>query len=215
MAVRYIDNITKHYQKLGYDPYRWFFADDPPSWAPLRKPLNKIKLGMLSTSGAYVAGQRAYHYKDDTSVREIPSDTPVEQLRFSHITESYLVEARRDPDCLVPLTALRQLMGEGVIGPIGTERVVLHGRDIFPTPGPARVDSGCRRHFRVTGRRCRSPRSYVTRLPSNREFDRPSSGSYRHQHAVPGQCAGYHRSWQSAARYVLGLSIGTYERQTF
>ncbi len=115
MAVRYIDNITKHYQKLGYDPYRWFFADDPSSWAPLRKPLNKIKLGMLSTSGAYVAGQRAYHYKDDTSVREIPSDTPVEQLRFSHITENYLIEARRDPECLVPITALRQLVGEGVI----------------------------------------------------------------------------------------------------
>ena len=116
MVVRYIDSITKHYEKLGYDPYRWFYANDPPPWAPLRKPLNELKLGMLSTSGAYIAGQLAYHYKDDTSIREIASDTPVEQFRFSHITENYLVEARRDPDCIVPLTALRRLVREGVIG---------------------------------------------------------------------------------------------------
>ena len=116
MAVRYIDGITKRYERLGYAPYRWFFADDPPPWAPLGKPLNEVRLGMLSTSGAYVAGQVAYHYKDDTSIREIPSDTQLDQIRFSHITENYLVNPRRDPDCIFPLTALRQLVSEGVIG---------------------------------------------------------------------------------------------------
>ncbi len=118
MAVRYIDSITKRYENLGYDPYRWFHADEPPAWTPLRKPLRDMKLGVLSTSGAYVAGQLAFHYKDDTSIREISIDTPIKQLRFSHLTENYLVAARRDPDCILPLTALRRLLHEGIVGQI-------------------------------------------------------------------------------------------------
>ncbi|MFT7576191.1 MAG: hypothetical protein ACI9XZ_002578 [Alphaproteobacteria bacterium] len=116
MAVRYIDRITQHYERMGYAPYRWFTADDTPPWAQLRKPISQMKLGMLSTAGAYVAGQRAFHYKDDTSIREIPSDTPADQIRFAHITEGYLVNPRRDPDCILPLFALRRLTREGVIG---------------------------------------------------------------------------------------------------
>ena len=116
MAVQYIEGITERYHKLGFAPYRWFYAEAPPPWTPLKKPLNEVRLGMLSTSGAYVAGQVAYHYKDDTSIREIPTDTPTDQVRFSHITENYLVDTRRDPNCMLPLTALRRLAAEGVIG---------------------------------------------------------------------------------------------------
>ena len=116
MAVRYIDGITKRYAQLGYPPYRWFHAEDPPAWTPMKKPLNDVTLGMMSTSGAYVSGQVAYHYKDDTSIRAIPADTPVEQIRFSHITENYLANPRMDPDCILPLSALRRLASEGTIG---------------------------------------------------------------------------------------------------
>lgn len=116
MAVRYIDSITKRYEKLGFDPYRWFHADEAPAWTPLRKPLRDLKLGVLTTAGAYVAGQRAFHYKDDTSIRDIPIDTPADQVRFSHLTENYLGAARRDPDCILPLTALRRLKREGIVG---------------------------------------------------------------------------------------------------
>ena len=116
MAVAYIDRITRHYEQLGYAPYRWYYADTPPAWTALRKPLDKIRLGMLSTAGAYVAGQRAFHYKDDTSLREIAHDTPSDQIRFSHITEGYLVGPRQDPDCILPLTALRRLVQDGMLG---------------------------------------------------------------------------------------------------
>ena len=116
MIVRYIEAITKRYDQLGYAPYRWFHADEPAPWTPIPKPLNELRLGMLSTAGAYVAGQVAYHYKDDTSIREIPTDTAIDQIRFSHITENYLVDPRRDPNCILPLTALNRLVSEGVIG---------------------------------------------------------------------------------------------------
>jgi D-proline reductase (dithiol) PrdB len=125
--VRYIDAITQRYASLGYAPYRWYVADSPPPFAPLNKPLSQSRLGVLTTSGCYVAGQVAFHYKDDASIRRIPVDTPAERLRFAHITENYLVDARRDPECLVPFTALRGLCDEGVIGPLADEAISCMG----------------------------------------------------------------------------------------
>jgi D-proline reductase (dithiol) PrdB len=116
MAVRYMQAITERYQRLGYQPYRWLVADSAPPWQPLSKPLRAARIGLLSSSGAYALGQVAYHYKDDCSVREIPSSTPDAALRFSHITENYLVDARRDPGCMMPLRALRKLAQAGTIG---------------------------------------------------------------------------------------------------
>lgn len=116
MTVEYIKAITERYLRLGYAPYRWFRAEDAPPWQPLAKPLGTARVGMLSTSGAYALGQVAYHYRDDTSIRSIPADTADRDLRFSHITENYLVDARRDPHCMLPLAALRRLVTEGVIG---------------------------------------------------------------------------------------------------
>ena len=73
---------------------------------------------MLSTAGTYVAGQVAYFYKDDASHRVIPSDTPVENLRFSHLTENYLPDTRRDANCAFPIEPLLTLATEGVIGDV-------------------------------------------------------------------------------------------------
>ena len=114
--VSYIANITERYNSLGYKPYRWFHAEEPPAFTPLKKPLSESRVGMISTSGAYVVGQVAYFYKDDTSVREIPKHTPSEQIHFSHITENYLVNPRKDPNCIFPIDALREAENEGVIG---------------------------------------------------------------------------------------------------
>ena len=114
--ISYIANITERYNSLGYKPYRWYHADEPPAFTPLKKPLAESRVGMISTSGAYVVGQVAYYYKDDTSIREIPKDTPSDQIHFSHITENYLVNPRKDPNCIFPIDALREAEQDGTIG---------------------------------------------------------------------------------------------------
>jgi len=119
--VRYIEAITQRYERLGYPPYRWFRSADAPPFTPLDKPLSECRVGVLSTSGAYVAGQVAYHYKDDTSMRAIPKDTPSARIRFAHITENYLADPRRDPNCILPIDAFRSLEREGVIGELAPE----------------------------------------------------------------------------------------------
>ncbi|MEM7469327.1 MAG: glycine/sarcosine/betaine reductase selenoprotein B family protein [Pseudomonadota bacterium] len=115
-AVTYIANITERYNSLGYNPYRWYHAEDAPAFTPLTKPLSECRVGVISTSGAYVVGQVAYYYKDDTSIREIPKNTPTDQIHFSHITENYLANPRKDPNCIFPIEALREAEEDGTIG---------------------------------------------------------------------------------------------------
>ncbi|MEM7019905.1 MAG: glycine/sarcosine/betaine reductase selenoprotein B family protein [Pseudomonadota bacterium] len=120
MSVSYIQRTRTLYDSLGYPPYSWFHADSPPTWAPLKKSLAECRLGMLATAGTYVAGQVAYYYKDDTSFRKIPKETPTENLRFSHITENYLFDAWQEPNTAFPIDALRRLENEGVIGELAS-----------------------------------------------------------------------------------------------
>ena len=122
MTVNYMQAIRARYESLGYTPYRWFEADSAPPWQALTTPLARARLGLLSTSGAYALGQVAYHYKDDTSLRALPSSVAEQDLRFAHITENYLVDAKRDPRCILPLEQLRALTAEGVLGALA-ERV--------------------------------------------------------------------------------------------
>ena len=114
--TKYIRQTRDDYDRLGYKPYTWFHADTEPAFANLHKPLAQSKVGMISTAGTYVHGQTAYYYKDDTSIRAIASDTPVSEIRFSHIMENYLVEARQDPCTVFPIEALAELKSEGYIG---------------------------------------------------------------------------------------------------
>jgi len=76
---------------------------------------------MISTAGTYIQGQVAYYYQDDTSIRVIPSDTQLQKIRFSHITENYLTEARKDPGTVFPLESLQALHQEGVIGELAED----------------------------------------------------------------------------------------------
>lgn len=98
--------------------YRWYTPSSAPPFSIMRKPLSQCRVGLLSTSGCYVVGDEAFIYRDNTSYREIPADTPTEKLHFSHFTENWLVDARRDPNCVVPIQALHKLAQHGIIGEV-------------------------------------------------------------------------------------------------
>lgn len=125
--IRYMDAIRERYERLGYQAYRWYVAGEPPAWAPLEKPLSDCRLGVLSTAGVYRRGQVAYYYKDDTSTRAIPKSTPTGEIRFSHLTEQYLPDARRDPNCVFPIGPLRRLEDEGAIGSLADDMLSCMG----------------------------------------------------------------------------------------
>ena len=116
--VEYIRITRERYEKAGFEPYRWYHSDTPSPWTAMAKPLSESRLGVIVSAGAYVAGQVAFFYKDDTSIRRIPKTTAAADLRFAHVTEYMLGDARSDPNCLVPVDALRRLEAEGFVGEI-------------------------------------------------------------------------------------------------
>ena len=93
-------------------PYGWINSETPPKFVKVEKPLSQCKVTLLSTSGCHVKGDLAYKYKDDDTYRVIPSNTPTTDLRFSHFTENYLTDGRRDPNCIFPIDTLRSALHE-------------------------------------------------------------------------------------------------------
>jgi D-proline reductase (dithiol) PrdB len=81
----------------------------------LRNPISESRLGLVASGGIYVAGQVAFHYKDDTSFRSIPKDVKTSALRATHFAYN-LSDARSDPNVVFPIDTMRRLTREGLIG---------------------------------------------------------------------------------------------------
>jgi len=116
--VQYITRIRENYARLGYKPYAWVDHRRPPSpppWQPLAKPLAESRLGLVASGGIYASGQLAFHWKDDTSFRAIPTTVATQDLRATHFAYD-LTDARRDPNVVFPIDTLRRLVREGIVG---------------------------------------------------------------------------------------------------
>jgi D-proline reductase (dithiol) PrdB len=124
--VDYIERTREQYAALGYGAYRWVRNEDPPPWAKPTKPLAASRIGLVASGGIYVAGQVAFHYKDDVSFRIVPRDTPTKDLRATHFAYD-LTDARADPNVVFPLDTLRRLEREGVIGGVGPHAYTFMG----------------------------------------------------------------------------------------
>src|SRR5918996_849415 len=91
--VRYIPKTHDYYRRLGYPiPYKYARFDTTP-FAPLGKPLERCRLGLVATAGVPSLDEegRPAPMKvlgdEEANVVEIASDTPVERL--SSIEEHY------------------------------------------------------------------------------------------------------------------------------
>jgi D-proline reductase (dithiol) PrdB len=113
--VDYIDRTAAQYSALGYPTYQWAKLDDPPPWTPVRKPLAESTIGLIATGGIYIAGQVAFHYRDDVSFRVVDMATPTADLRATHFAYD-LTDARADPNVVFPIDTLRELAYQGEIG---------------------------------------------------------------------------------------------------
>jgi len=124
--VDYIPRITAQYSGLGYGEYRWLESEDAPNWVPLSKPLSESKLGLICTGGIYVAGQTAFHFKDDTSYRSIPTDVDTSDLRATHFAYD-LTDARKDINVVFPIEQLRSMIDENALGSVSPNAYTLMG----------------------------------------------------------------------------------------
>jgi len=112
--VAYIERTRELYAPIP--AYRW--ADlrgvEVP-WQPLAKPLSRCRVAVASSGGVHASDQPAFHFKDDTSVRILPSDIAAADLRISHFGYP-TADAIADANCVFPIERLRELAEAGVIG---------------------------------------------------------------------------------------------------
>jgi hypothetical protein len=114
--VPYIERTRNLYAQSK--PYQWVHHDpirELPAWTPITKPLSALRIAVISSSGIHRSDQDPFHFRNDISHREIPLDTDPTDLRIAHFGYD-MTDARRDPGCVFPLRALRDLARDGVIG---------------------------------------------------------------------------------------------------
>jgi D-proline reductase (dithiol) PrdB len=117
-SVRYIDRTRDLYASQA--PYRWALLDretDPAPFTPIEGPLAQKRVVLISSGGVHLASQDPFHFRNDTSQREIPIDTPAADMRVAHFGYD-TSDAKRDPACVLPLQALRALASDGEIGEV-------------------------------------------------------------------------------------------------
>lgn len=125
--IEYIRLTRERYELNGYEPYRWVWNDAPSGLTKPTKPVSESRIAVIVSGGTYVAGQVAFHYKDDTGFRKIPKDVDPKDLRFTHVAGKYLKSALKEPNCLVPLDALANLEADGTIGEVADPLLSIMG----------------------------------------------------------------------------------------
>jgi D-proline reductase (dithiol) PrdB len=122
--IPYMARTREYYCALGYDePYRWaHFADVP--FAPLREPLQKCRIGLVTTAalhdpargdqgpGAPYNAAAKFHRAYAHSIAGSPD------VRISHVTYDRAHTSASDPSTWFPLAQLKRRAAEGAIGAV-------------------------------------------------------------------------------------------------
>lgn len=125
MPIAYIPRTRQLYDPLP--PYRWTDnRSEPVPWTPITKPLSDSRVALVASGGIHLATQPPFHFKDDASIRLIPTDTPTKNLRIAHF--GYPTgDAEQDPNCVFPLDALKEMVADGTIKELAPEAVTFMG----------------------------------------------------------------------------------------
>lgn len=125
-VVDYIAQTKASYDQLGYESYRWAHNAEPPALVAPPVPLASLRVALIASGGVYQSGQVAFHHRDDTSHRRIPTDVDVADLRTSHFAYD-LTDARTDPNVVFPIEPLRSLVQAGEVGSLTSDALTFMG----------------------------------------------------------------------------------------
>ncbi len=118
-SFRYVDFTTRKVMQawIAREPRRTV------PWTPLKKPLAKARLALVSSAGISRRddrpfdsdGERRNPWWGDPTYRELPATTRTGDVRLDHLhIDTRLAE--EDLDCVLPLERAAELSAEGVIG---------------------------------------------------------------------------------------------------
>lgn len=115
--------------------YRWRKIDPVP-WTPLKKPLNRCRLALVSSAGMTVPGQKPFDESmagGDFTYREIPSDARVEDMKEFHRSQSFdHAGIAADANLAFPLDRVREWALEGRVGDVNARHFSFMGSITAP-----------------------------------------------------------------------------------
>lgn len=120
-----------HYQKTG--GFDWKLYNRPKNKVAPSGPgvdLSQSRLALIPSAGAYLADSQepfdAENDLGDYTIRRFPSLTPFEALAYAH-THYDQTAVNQDPQVLLPLRHLEDLVQEGVIGELAPSVISFSG----------------------------------------------------------------------------------------
>jgi D-proline reductase (dithiol) PrdB len=125
-TVDYIQVTRDSYALLGYDSYRWADNPEPSAFVLPPKPLAESKVVLIASGGVYRVGDIGFTHKDDLTHREVPIDTPTDELRVTHFAYDQ-TSAKADPNAVFPIDALRTMQTAGEIGSLADVALTFMG----------------------------------------------------------------------------------------
>jgi D-proline reductase (dithiol) PrdB len=103
--------------RQSYLTFPVFEHEDTPFTRP-RKPLDQSRVGLVTTAGLHVRGDRPF-FSGDQTYRVIPTATPTSQIVQSHSSIGFDRTAfMRDVNISYPIDRLQELAQRGEIGSV-------------------------------------------------------------------------------------------------
>lgn len=101
-------------------------ATQASALAPLGQPLAQARVALVTASGAYRRGQEPFDLAGDHSFREIPADAPPGDVVFASGGYDHS-DVNRDPNVMLPLHRLRELVAAGLVGGVTAAHIGFQG----------------------------------------------------------------------------------------
>ena len=121
--------------RLFLKTYPWRRIDPVP-WTPLKKPLSECRLVLVSSAGIVAPDQKPFDNTirgGDPSIREIPTDADVTNLRETHRSQAFdHTGIRLDPNLAFPLDRLKEMTNAGQIGSLNHRQLSIMGSITAP-----------------------------------------------------------------------------------
>ena len=121
--------------RLFLQTYRWRRIDPVP-WTPLRKPLARCRVALVTSAAFSLPGQPPFDETvkgGDSSFREIPAGVDISTLVENHRSEVFDHEGlRRDPNLAFPVDRLRELAERGRIASVAPRHLSFMGSITAP-----------------------------------------------------------------------------------
>ena len=126
--VRYIDKTREYYRGEGYDRvYGWAHNESIPftPFSRVGKPLTQCRVGLVSSGD--VVRKDIEPPADDPRrlVYALPADLPADRFQSRKAAYDRYATTLEDVDSFLPLTHLRRLAADGVIGSVAARFQVI------------------------------------------------------------------------------------------